>query len=111
MAKMSFEQKRERVRQIEEQIEELEKELRSLFEPVKQDEKVAALPPGFSITEKVFEAIKTKPESISKGEVGAYLNEKYKVVLNPGQIQSSISYLINQGKIEIVGRAVYKLKQ
>jgi len=40
-----------------------------------------------------------------------FIKDTNGVELNPSQVQSAVSYLGNQQKIEIIGRAVYRLKQ
>lgn len=106
MSELNFYEKRQKIKKIEEQIVALEEELKELIVPSKVIEK---LPSGFSINNSILDVIQKNPERISKGKIIDEVKEKYGVELSSTQVQSAISYLKSQNKIEIIGRSVYKL--
>ena len=108
MAKLTFEQKRARIHQLEEEIAEKEAELKQLIEPA---EKAPTLPPDFSVTEKVLEVMKDSPARIEKKSIITKIKEKYAITLTEQQVTSAISALKYKKKLEIIGRAVYKLNE
>ncbi len=111
MAKLNFEQKRQKVREIEAQIQKLEADLKEILDPQKEEKTAIPLPDGFSVAEKVFEAIHENASGTQKASIIKRINEKYSVELSGQQVQSALSYLISRDRIEIIGRAEYRVKQ
>ncbi len=105
MPKLTFEQKRERIKELENIIAEKTEELRQLIDP---QEKEPALPVSFSVNEKVLEAIKDHTEGISKKEIIKVIKDNQGVELPSVKVQAAISSLKYHKKIEIIGRATYK---
>ncbi len=108
MARLTYEQKRARIRQLEDEIKEKEKELRMLIEP---PEKEVTSPPNFAVTEKVLEVMRENPGRIEKSSIIPQIKEKYNVDISDQQLTSAISSLKYKKKLEIIGRAVYKLTE
>lgn len=108
MAKLTFQEKRNRVRQLEEEIANAEAQLKELLDP---PEKAPAVALNFAVNEKVLEIIREHPDRIEKGQIIPYIKAKYGVTLTSNQLTSAISALKYKGQLEIIGRAVYKLKK
>lgn len=113
MAKLNFQEKRERIKQIEAQILSLEEELHELLDPQKQEDKRIQnkYPSGFSVNNSILEAVQETPDKATKDQIISKVKEKYGVELSSTQVQSAISYLKSQKKVEIIGRAIYKFLQ
>lgn len=105
MPKFTFEQKRARIRELEEIIQQAESELKELIDPT---EKAAPLPSNFNVNEKVCETIKEQSNGINKKDIIKQIKEKYGVELPSVKVQAAISSLKYYKKIQIIGRATYK---
>lgn len=106
MAKKTAEEKRARIRELEKMIAEAEAEINGYLE-----EKVAPLPPDFVVNEKVLDVMREHPDRIEKKTIIPRIKEKYGVEITNEQLSSAISAIKYKGLLEIIGRAVYKLKQ
>ena len=101
---------RERLNQIMElndQIKTLEKKLELLLSP----EKEVVLPPDFSINAEVLTVLKEAgSEGMAKKRIQKVLQEKFpNYGIDKRKVASALAYLKNsKGKIESIGRAVYK---
>lgn len=96
-------------------IKEAEKEIVSILEP--QNESMSkkrenTLPPGFGLKEKVFTLIFEKGQGgrVTKEDIKNEIQHIHQITINDDQAQGALSNLKSDGKIEIVGRGVYTLK-
>lgn len=113
MAKMTVEQKRARIKLLEREIEEREKEIHELLEVPKPSEISSALPDGFALTENIFSVIQMAyPNGIDKEGIRQNIKNAHGISISNSQIQSSLAYLKNtKDLLEIVGRGLYKYKK
>lgn len=109
MPRLTFEEKRQKIKDIETRIANLEEELRKLLEPQKTE--VNQLPDDFSVYESVLGVVREKSDGISKGEIIKQIKYKKNVSLSSQQVQSAVSYLKSKGLIEIIGRALYRMRK
>lgn len=113
MGKMTAEQKRKRIQELEKQIKDAEDAIYELLEPAKEQQKAidppTPLPEGFSVNEKVLEVIIANPEGISKEDIRIAIKNSSNVDVTSGQVQSALAYLKNTKKLlRIIGRGMYK---
>lgn len=113
MAKLTPEQKRERIRDLERAIAEAEREILEILEVPKPTEPATPpLPKDFSLNERIFNLIKGSPEGIEKAEIISAIHKDTGVAITPLQAQSALAYLKNsKEQIEIIGRGKYRAKQ
>jgi hypothetical protein len=115
MAKMTVEEKRKRIAELEETIRNANAEIAAILEPATEQapkKRKGRLPPNFGLKEKVYALILEKgvDGKSSKSDIKDEIFKRHAVKIDDGQIQGALSNLKADEKIEIVGRGIYSLK-
>jgi|SRR3989344_2094628 len=102
-----YEEKKARIKELLQQQEEIENELRTLLEP----ERVVMLPRGFSTSEEVLNVVRDAgPTGITSQEVLQTMQKKYPGAIDREKVASALAYLKNGTKsVENPERGVYRV--